>query len=383
MNSDIKTLNESLYDIDKELISLITKRIELSHQLNETTDDEGLNVPLAQIERDAISNASNIASEDLASGIEAVYRTMMSTQQIYNNQKNGVKSATYENIQKALQATPQLFPERATVACQGVAGAYSQSACEGLFKSPSIMYCNTFEAVFKAVESGLCKYGVLPIENSTAGSVNAIYDAMISHNFSIVKSIRIRVNHCLVAKPGTKIEDIKEIVSHEQALSQCKKYISTLNGVKTKEVANTAMAAKMVSQSERTDLAAIASSNCSDYYDLKELATEIQDNNNNYTRFICITKNNEVYPGADRISFMMTLPHKPGALYKVISRLNALGINMRKLESRPLQGREFEFMFYFDVEASIYSPDVEKMLTDLEQDTESFRYLGAYSEILA
>lgn len=148
------------------------------------------------------------------------------------------------------------------MACQGVEGAYSQIVCDGLFKLPSILYFNSFEHVFRAVEAGMCQYGVLPIENSTAGSVNAIYDLMLSHSFSIVRSARLRVCHCLLAKPGAVSDDIREIYSHEQALSQCSEYLSGLSGVKITAVENTAAAAKLVSESDRTDIAALSSRSC-------------------------------------------------------------------------------------------------------------------------
>ena len=137
-----------------------------------------------------------------------------------------------------------------------------------------------------------------------------------------------------------------------------------------------------MAKSERTDVAAISSYNCVELYGLERLAADIQDRSNNYTRFICISKNPEIYPGADRTSLMMTLPHKPGALYNVLSKFYALGINLRKLESRPLPDREFEFMFYFDLECSVYAPEMERIFRDLEEESEHFRYLGTYNEVI-
>ena len=268
------------------------------------------------------------------------------------------------------------------VACQGIEGAYSQIACDSIFKSPSILYFNTFEHVFKAVETGMCQYGILPIENSTAGSVNAIYDLMTRHNFSIVRAARLKVSHNLLAKHGTKLEDIREVFSHEQAINQCSNYLAGLKGVKVTVVENTAMAARMVAQSDRTDVAALSSRFCGEEYGLNLLQTNVQDQDNNYTRFICISKNPEIYPGADRTSLMMTLPHKPGSLYNVLSKFYSLGINLRKLESRPLPDREFEFMFYFDLECSVYAPEMERLFRDLEEESEQFRYLGTYNEVI-
>jgi chorismate mutase/prephenate dehydratase len=269
------------------------------------------------------------------------------------------------------------------VACQGVEGAYSQIACEKIFKSPSIMYFKNFDGVFNAIEQGLCKYGILPIENSTAGSVNKVYDLMIKHNFSIVRTFRLKIDHNLLAKPGTKLSDIRTIYSHEQALNQCSEFLSTLPGVKVIPVENTAVAAQMVSNSTDNTIAALSSRACATLYGLSTLASSVQDKDNNRTRFICISKELEIYPGADRTSVMMVLPHRPGSLYSVMARLNTLGINLTKLESRPLPDREFEFMFYFDLEISIYSEEFIELICELDEFCEEFKYLGSYSEVIS
>ena len=188
---------------------------------------------------------------------------------------------------------------------------------------------------------------MLPLENSTAGSVNAVYDLMTQHNFRIVRSVRIKVDHNLLANPSAKLENIREIYSHEQAISQCAHFLQGLPNVKVIRCENTAVAARMVAESGRDDVAALSSRACRELYGLDCLAASVQDQGNNFTRFICIAKNLEIYPGADRTSLMMVLPHHPGSLYKVLSRFNALGVNMNKLESRPMPDRNFEFMFYF------------------------------------
>ena len=285
-----------------------------------------------------------------------------------------------EKIAAALRETPPLFPEDAAVACQGVEGAYSAQACERLFRRPNTFYFSTFEAVFAAIEKGLCRYGVLPLENSTAGSVNAVYDLMTQHNFRIVRSVRIKVDHNLLANPGAKLENIREIYSHEQAISQCAHFLQGLPNVKVIRCENTAVAARMVAESGRDDVAALSSRACRELYGLDCLAASVQDQGNNFTRFICIAKNLEIYPGADRTSLMMVLPHRPGSLYKVLSRYYALGINLNKLESRPIPDRDFEFMFYFDLNVSVYSPQLLQLLGELDDACEQFHYLGSYSE---
>ena len=239
-----------------------------------------------------------------------------------------------------------------------------------------------FDAVFNAIEKGLCRYGVLPLENSTAGSVNAVYDLMTQHNFRIVRSVRIKVDHNLLANPGAKLENIREIYSHEQAISQCAHFLQGLPNVKVIRCENTAVAARMVAESGRDDVAALSSRACRELYGLDCLAASVQDQGNNYTRFICIAKDLEIYPGADRTSLMMVLPHKPGSLYKVLSRFYALGINLNKLESRPIPERDFEFAFYFDLDTSIYSPQFQQLMGELPGLCEEFSYLGSYREVV-
>ena len=382
MAEDLNTLRQSIDSIDKEMVALFRRRMEVSRQVAAYKKEHGLPTLDAGRERALLGKVAEQAGEELADYTQSVYRSILAAGRSYQNQCNGVPSRVYDTIRKALDNTPDLFPQRATVACQGIEGAYSQIACDSIFKSPTILYFNTFEHVFKAVESGMCQYGVLPIENSTAGSVNAIYDLMTRHNFSIIRAARLKVNHNLLCKYGVKKEDIKEVYSHQQAISQCADYLAGLKDVKVTVVENTAMAARMVAQSERTDVAALSSRFCAEEYGLNLLDANVQDQDNNYTRFICISKNPEIYPGADRTSLMMTLPHKPGSLYNVLSKFYALGINLRKLESRPLPDREFEFMFYFDLECSVYAPEMERIFRDLESESEQLRYLGTYNEII-
>ena len=275
-----------------------------------------------------------------------------------------------------------MFPQSATVACQGVEGAYSQMAADKIFPRGNLMFFKTFEAVFDAVESGLCRFGVVPIENSSNGSVRATYDLLRTKNVKIVKSERLCIRHELLAKPGTKLEDIKEIRSHEQALGQCSEFLKTLGAdVKITAVANTAMAAQSVANNDDNTVAAIASHSGCEIYGLVPIKQNIQNSDNNYTRFICISRDLEIYPGSSKISLMMTLPHRPGSLSDMLSRFSMMGLNLTKLESRPIPGKDFEFMFYFDLEASVMSPAVVKMLNDLSKTTGTFVFLGNYTEV--
>ena len=232
-----------------------------------------------------------------------------------------------------------------------------------------------------AVESGLCKFGVLPIENSSNGSVRAVYELLQNHKLSIVRSTRLCIRHELLALPGVKMEDITEIYSHQQAIGQCSRFLNGLNGVHVIPCDNTAAAAQMVAESGNRHAAAISSHPCAALYGLTCLNDNIQDSDNNYTRFICISKDPVIYAGANKISLIVSTDNKPGALYEILSKLAALDINMTKLESCPVTGRNFEFIFFLEIEASVQDPKVLAMLQELERNCSGFQYLGSYAEV--
>ncbi|MCL2180052.1 MAG: hypothetical protein FWB83_02905 [Treponema sp.] len=276
---------------------------------------------------------------------------------------------------------PQL-QETAYVACQGVKGAYSQIAANALFKQPDVMYMRTFDGVFRAVGSGLCRYGVLPLENSNAGSVTDVYDLMKTHKFFIVRSVKVSISHMLLQKTKTGVEKIKEIYTHEQAARQCSRFLEQNDHIKINLCANTAAAAQLVAESERTDIAAIASENCIPLYNLTASSKNIQNNNNNYTRFICISKECEIFDNADKISLMLSLENKAGALYEILKQFAECNINLVKLESRPIADTDFEFMFYFDIQANIENKDVRDLLLRIQKSVKLLAFLGNYSEIV-
>ncbi len=382
MEPNLNELREKINEVDAEIIELFKKRMTIAAGVAEYKKEHGLPVLDAARERALLERISEMAGEEFDGYARTLYHTMMDVSKAYQQTRLNPESSVYNEIKDSLDTTPNIFPDRARVACQGVEGAYSQIATEKLFELPSIKYYPTFDSVFTAIERGDCRYGVLPIENSTAGSVKKVYELMLHHKFHIVKSVRLKIDHNLLAKRGTSISDIKEIISHEQAISQSAAFLRTLPGVKVTVVANTAIAAKTVAESDRCDLAALSSRFCADLYGLDTLAGAVQDMGNNYTRFICISKTPEVYPGADKISLMLVTPNKPGALYNVLSCFNALGINMTKLESCPIPERDFESMFYFDFTVSVYSDTLKSLLCELEARSEQFRLLGAYSEMI-
>ena len=375
---ELKDYRAQIDAVDDEIVRLFQERMDIAANIAAFKKENGLPILQSAREREKLADVTGKAREDMRSYLRVLYSLLFELSRTY--QEKGSRTPLYEKIENAIENTPRLFPRSATVACQGVEGAYSQLACEKLFATPSIQYFRNFEGVFSAIEAGFCRYGILPIENSTAGSVNRVYDLMIEHNFSIVRSTRLKIDHCLLAKPDHT--QIKEVFSHEQAINQCAGFLKSLGNVKITCCENTAVAAQTVALSERKDIAALSSRMCAELYGLKVVQSSVQDEGNNHTRFLCISKDTEIYPGADKTSVMMILPHKPGALYKVLARLYALGINLLKLESRPLPDRDFEFMFYLDLETSVYSEEFVQLMCEIGSICEEFKYLGSYTEVV-
>ena len=379
---DLSDIRQQIDGIDRELVRLFCERMSLSAQVADYKKANNLPIFVPARERAILQKVAELAGPEMENYTRVLYSMLFELSRSYQSKRNGEMSELYKSISRAIEETPKLFPQAPIVACQGVEGAYSQIACEKIFKSPFIMYFKNFDGVFNAIEQGMCQYGILPIENSTAGSVTKVYDLMIRHNFSIVRTFRLKVDHNLLANPGASLANIKTIYSHEQAINQCADFLRGLPGVNVVAVENTAVAAEMVAKSGQKDVAALSSRSCAELYGLNCLASSVQDEGNNRTRFICISKNLEIYPGSDKTSIMMVLPHKPGALYKVLARLYTLGINVTKLESRPIPDRDFEFMFYFDLDTSIYSEEYVQLMCELDELCEAFKYLGSYTEVI-
>ena len=373
---------EEIDRIDDEIIRLFSERMDISKKIADYKKEQGLPVEDPKREKQKIKDLTGKTPEEYRNYTRLLYSGIFELSRSLQRKRNAGGTELVSRIVSAIDNTEKMLPSDTLVACQGTGGAFSEQACEKIFKNPNIMFFSSFEAVFSAVEKGLCRYGVVPLENSTAGSVNTVYDLMQSHRFSIVRSTRLKVDHNLLVKRGVKLSEVKEIYSHQQAISQCEAFLSGLEGVKIIPCENTAVAAQMVADSEDRGVAALASRACVNYYGLECIKESVQDKGNNYTRFICISKDLEIYPGADRTSLMAILPHKPGSLYSLLARFNALQINLNKLESRPLPDRDFEFMFYFDLDTPVYSEEFLQLMSELDDVCESYYYLGSYSEVI-
>ena len=379
---DLSLIREHIDRIDANISELLLERMEVSREVAEYKRATGKPIYDAARERANIDAASSRVPAELSSYAAVIQSVLMEASRETQYRALGRQSATAITIDAALTSAPAMFPRRAHVACQGVEGAYQQIAVDRMFRRHTLSYYPTFEGVFAAVEDGTADFGVLPIENSTAGSVNHVYDLMMRHDFYIARSCRLKIDHNLLVKPGTTKQDVRIVYSHQQAINQCADYLATIPNCRVHVCENTAKAAEMVAQSDRTDVAALASRSCANLYGLDIADSAVQDNKNNYTRFACIAKDLVIYPGAERSSLMAVINHEPGALYNVLARFYALDINLVKLESRPIPDRDFEFMFYFDIECPAAAPEFRMLMNSLSDVCEEFRYLGSYTEVI-
>ena len=377
---DIQDCRNHIDRIDEQLQELFQERMNVAAEISRLKSKNAISTINAEREREILLKVDDRSPRDLHVYNRVLFTTLFDLSRSYQNRLRYEHGLLNDTIAHAIRRNA--LPERGQIACQGVEGAYSQQACEKLFALPGITYFRSFSGVAQAVERGLCQYGILPIENSSNGTVNAVYDLVRDHKFYIVRSLKLHIRHSLVARPGATLDGIREIISHEQALGQCSEFLKAHPEIKAIPVENTAIAAKQVAESGRSDIAAISSIRCAELYNLSVLSDHVQNNENNYTRFICISKELELYPGANRISIMLSLPHRPGALYGIIAKFAALGLNLTKLESRPIPGSDFEFLFYFDLESSVDNPETLSILNELAAaPSERFAFLGNYSEM--
>ena len=377
---ELSEIREKIDAVDDQLLDLFLQRMDLSEEVAAYKNEHHLPILNKERERAILAKVTEKSGEKERYAYH-LFSTLFELARSRQAELIDAPTKVGAQIKAALADINAVFPQTGLVACQGVEGANSQVACDRLLPRGNIVYVKTFQAVVSAVESGLCKFGVLPIENSSNGSVRAVYELLQDHNLTIVRSTRLCIRHELLALPGVKMGDITEIYSHEQAIGQCSKFLNSLNGVRVIPCDNTAAAAKMVAERGDRHVAAISSHPCAALYGLETVSDEIQDSDNNYTRFICVTKDPVIYAGASRISLIIACDNKPGALYEILSKLAALGINMTKLESCPVTGRNFEFIFFLELEASVQEPGVLAMLEELERSCAGFHFLGNYAEV--
>ncbi len=265
------------------------------------------------------------------------------------------------------------------IAYQGEPGAFSEAAARRVDHDAQLMPCRSFEEVFDVVDAGPAAYGVVPIENSIGGSIHRNYDLLLAHELPIVAEVELPVVHHLLAMPGATLDGLKRVYSHPQGLAQCERFLRTLKGVEVIATYDTAGSAKMVADSGAREAAAIASARAGEVFGLVSLASSIQDFDDNITRFLVIGRRPLKNMVADKTTIVFTVPNEPGALFKALSVFALRGVDLTKLESRPIPGRPWEYLFYADLAAPRDNLTCARALGHLAEFAPTLRTLGSYA----
>lgn len=377
---DTNSIKDEIQRLDIKMLELFNERMGWLKALTAKGAAGEYALGFRTRQRDTLARLSENGNLDKYG--HRLFRSLFDIEGSYHDSHVHLGSKVRSKVESALAAAASALPETGTIACQGVEGAYSSLAADAMFPRGNVIFLKTFEAVFDAVQGGLSDFGILPIENSSNGSVREVYDLLQTKDVCIVKSLRLCIKHELLAKPGAELSDITEIYSHDQALGQCSAFLKSLpSSVKVISCENTALAAKMTAESGSKGAASISSHSCGKLYGLVPISANIQNSDNNYTRFICIKKQPVIYPGSDRISLIISLKHQPGSLSDALQKFATLGINLLKLESCPVLSSDFEFIFFFELRANAADDETLCVLEELERESESFHFLGCYSEV--
>ncbi len=374
---DIDYLRNEIDKIDAELLPLFLKRMECSGKVAEYKRANNLPVLDKVREEQILNNKSKSVSTELQKSVRDFYTDIMKisrsyqAKELYTSVRNTPWLSGFKSV--SLKADP-------TVAYQGIPGANSETALIKFFgedtKKINVM---TFSEVLDAIESGDADYGVLPIENSSTGSISGVFDLLEQKDFYIIGEVRVDIQHCLVGLPGAELRDIRNVYSHEQGYMQCKEFFKQYPKMEFQPYYNTAIAAKMIAGLGDISNAAVADGRTAKLYGLQILADNISSIKTNITRFAILAKEGIISPECDKISVMFTLPHQSGALCNVLSAFSDGGVNLLKIESRPGKDGNFEYLFFVDFEGNLKNSHIVNVLAEVMGSCASFRILGNYS----
>ena len=367
-------IRKKINRIDNKLMPLMKKRMDCSLEVAKIKAAEGLEIYHPKREEEILKKAEVIGGE-YGEYVKSVYRTLMSS----SRRLQGNKLTPSGNFDDTLKTAELSKANLENIICPGTFGSFSHIACTEMFPDKNIVLYNSFDEVFDVVSKSDDTIGVLPIENSTAGSVIDVFDLMKKYKVYFVGEHQLKIRHNLLTLPNTKLEDIKEIYSHPQALAQCNAFLKKIN-ISTVPYVNTALAAEHIKEIGDESKAAIGSLKCAEKFGLEVLKSDIQNNNNNTTRFVAISKKLYIPNDADKVSIYFTIPHIEGSLYSVIGRFAASNLNLTKIESRPL-GKNFEYGFYLDFNGNVFDERVKSLLSEFQHELPDFVFLGNYGKL--
>ena len=375
---ELQTLRGEIDAIDRELVELFRRRMAVTRQVGEYKRAKGIPVLDQERERQLLQSKGVLAGEELRPAVVTLFQTVMalSRRQQRDLMGRGPDNPGVLRWQEAQNNLRQPIPAPRVV-YQGVPGAYSEPAALNFFgEGTDTTGLEQFEDCFLALREGRADYAVLPIENSTTGAIRQIYDLLTQYECYIVGETTVRIEHCLMALPGASLDAITHVYSHEQGLFQCEQFLNAHPAWKRVPQADTAGSAQMVAQSGDMTKAAICSARAAEIYGLNILARGINHNAQNTTRFVVASPRLELRPGADKVSTLFVLPHEAGSLHEILTVFSLHGLNLMKLESRPLPGRSWEYMFFLEFTGRPGDPAVGDALHELAQTTGEFRVLG-------
>ena len=370
---DLKQLRDLIDEVDDQIAQLYMQRIDLVKQVGEYKKQNDVVVEHSDREQYILDRLATKFGNRTAT--DYLYNAIMT----YSKMEQNILQANESGFVFKKQ-TEDIFCET-NVGLAGTTGAYAEKATKKLFPNAQPKFYKSFGDVFDAVDKGEIKYGIVPVENSTAGSVNEVYDLLKEYDIKIVASQRLTINHCLLGTQGATLADITKVYSHPQALYQCKNFLNA-NKIEAVADTNTAVACERVLELGDKTVGAVGDESNAQKNGLQVLKRGVQNAEHNYTRFIVISKQMTVLPQADRLSLMVSLKHKPGALFQLLSILSSFKVDLLKLESRPIPDKEFEFMFYIDVKCNVFCERTQTMLDCIKAYCETSTILGAYHEVI-
>ncbi|SMC27554.1 chorismate mutase [Clostridium acidisoli DSM 12555] len=380
---DLETLRKEIDTIDAQLIALYEQRMDAVMGVAEFKSKHS--IPILNDSREAEVIKKNLKllqnmeyvkpTEELLKSIMTISRNFQSKKIFSNTEDDSVTSCDkFQYTTKDDEATGNY-----TIGFQGVPGSFSEEALISYFgETVQSKNFNEFEDVFEALKNEEIHYGVLPVENSSTGGINEVYDLLRKYGLYIVGETCIKVSHNLLGVSGTKIDDIKEVYSHPQAFEQSSTFFKEHPNLKLIPYYNTAISAKLVSEKNIRTISAVASEKAAKLYNLEIIAKDINYNTHNYTRFIIVSKNLEINKQCDKISVVITVPHKTGSLYNILSNFAENNLNMMKIESRPIEGKPWEYFFYIDFEGNIANTKIQSALSLIDGNSSYFKLLGNY-----
>lgn len=382
--SELNELRNEIDVIDRQMMELFRRRMDVTRQVGEYKLAHGLPVLDQARERQVLAEKAALAGPELAPAAVRLYQTVMalSRRQQRDLTGEGAYNPGLRRFKAAMSSLRQPV-EDPRVVYQGVPGAYSEQASLDWFgPAVNVEGLEQFEDCFLALKEGRADYAVLPIENSSTGAIRQIYDLLTRYEFYLVGETTVRVEHCLMAPKGATLDTITHVYSHEQGLFQCEQYLNTHSDWHQVPQADTAGSAQMVAASGDVTKAAICSARAAEIYGLEILARGINHNSHNTTRFVVVSPKPELREGADKLSALFLLPHEAGSLNEVLTVLAVHGLNMVKLESRPIPEHSWEYMFFLEFTGSVAEEDTADALHELAQTTGDFRVLGNFKSNL-